>query len=142
MTRPVYTKTPESRMAGAERKIRFLERREQVPHGRGANVPYSVSGELEVADGNLRWYSRAKGSVASVHASVGTAPAGSGVTVQVNRNGTSIGTATIAAGGHIASFTPGSPDFAAGDWFTVDITAVGSSTPGSDLVVQLRMAGY
>jgi hypothetical protein len=141
MTRPVYTKTPESRMAGAERKIRFLERREQVPHGRGANVPYSVSGDLEVSDGNLRWYSRAKGTVATVHASVGTAPTGSGVTVQVNQNGSSIGTCTIAAGGHTATFTPAA-DYDSGDYFTVDVNAVGSTTPGSDLVVQLRMAGY
>jgi hypothetical protein len=33
MTRPVYTKTPESRMAGVERRLRFLERRSQIPEG-------------------------------------------------------------------------------------------------------------
>ena len=142
MTRPVYTKTPESRMAGAERQIRFLERREQVPHGRGANVPYCVSGALTVANGDLRWYARAKGSIAKVHAAIGTAPAGSGVTVRVNKNGTSLGTCTIAAGGHTATFIPGRPGLRRRS------TTSPSTSPlwlddgqAPNLVVQLRMAG-
>lgn len=101
-------------------------------------IPYSVSGVLTVANGGLRWYALTDGTISLVHASVGTAPTGSGVTVRVNRNTTSLGTVTIPAGAHTNTFVPASPAYTAGDYFTVDVTAIGSSTPGSDLVVQVR----
>jgi hypothetical protein len=101
-------------------------------------IPYSVSGPLAAATGGLRWYAPTDGTITLVHVSVGTAPAGSGITVQVNRNGTSLGTVTIPVGSHTNTFTPASPAYVAGDYFTVDVTAVGTTTAGSDLVVQLR----
>ena len=102
-------------------------------------VAYSVSGELEIADGGLRYYALADGTITLVYVSVGTAPSGSGVTVRVNRNGSSIGTTTIAAGANTNSFAPAAA-YVTGDYFTVDVTAVGSSGPGADLVVELQTA--
>jgi hypothetical protein len=98
-------------------------------------IPYAFAGSLSVVNGGLRWYAPADGSITLVHASVGTAPSGSGTTVRVNRNGSSIGSVTISAGNYSASFVPGSPGFSAGDYFTVDVTAAGGA---SDLVVHIR----
>ena len=138
----VYARTTDTRLAGAERKLRFLERRSQLPERHpdyaAEVIPYSVSGALTAHDGGLRFYALAGGRIRQVHVSVGTAPAGSGLTVRINRNGSSIGTVTIAAGDHTATFTPSPAGYSAGDYFTVDITAVGSSTAGSDLVVELQ----
>jgi len=109
----------------------------QLPLPRRATVviPYAVSGALTVANGALRWYAPAAGMITLVHASVGTAPGGGGTTVRVNVNGSSVGTATIAAGANSATFVPGSASFVAGDYVTVDVTAANGA---SDLVVQVR----
>jgi hypothetical protein len=90
-------------------------------------------------------YTEAAYQLESVRASVGTAPVGSAVIVDVNKNGVSIyGTPgnrpQIAAGtktgaGGVAS----GGSFVAGDIITVDIDAVGSTTPGSDLTVVVRL---
>jgi hypothetical protein len=97
-------------------------------------IPYSISGPLTVTDGTLRWYALTAGTILQVFASAGTG----GLTVRVNRNGASIGTATIPAGSNTAAFTPASPDYTAGDYFTVDVTAAG--TGAADLVVELQVA--
>jgi hypothetical protein len=97
---------------------------------------FSVPGARVVANGNARWYPPRPCSLTLAHAAVGTAPAGSGLTVRVKQNGVSIGTATIPAGSFTATFVPSVSSLAVGDYLTVDVTAVGSTTPGSDLVVQ------
>jgi hypothetical protein len=46
MTKPVYVKTQNTRLAGLERKVRFLERREQIPNGMdlgGDGIQFDVS---------------------------------------------------------------------------------------------------
>ena len=73
---------------------------------------------------------------------VKTAPSGAALTVTVNKNGSSIGTGTIADGatsGLGQSLSPTS--FSAGDYLTVDITQIGSSTAGEDLYINFRIAG-
>ena len=83
--------------------------------------------------------------IEEVYIEVKTAPTGSGITVDVNKNGTSIfnvtpaNRPTIAAGATTA--TSGAPDttaLAKNDQVTVDIDAVGSTTPGDDLTVMVR----
>lgn len=103
----------------------------------GFETLFNVAGALSTLTGNMRWYARFDGEITEVYVSVGTAPTGSGTTVRLNKNGSSLGTVTIAAGSNTNSFTPASPTFVIGDYFTVDITAVGSTTPGSDLDVQI-----
>lgn len=75
---------------------------------------------------------------------VGTAPTGSSLIVDVNKNGTTIYTtqanrpsiaASANAGGPGA--TPDVTTLAAGDYLTVDIDQVGSSVAGSDLTVSV-----
>lgn len=73
----------------------------------------------------------------SVYARCGTAPTGSALTVAVKRNGTQITTVSIAAGATSGSTTGLAIALAAGDVISYGITAIGSSTAGADIAVQL-----
>jgi hypothetical protein len=83
-------------------------------------------------------------TITEVYAYVKTAPVGESLIVDVNKNGTTIFTTQsnrpqISSGEN--SDTSGSPDVTAlvkNDKLTIDIDQVGSTTPGSDLVVLIR----
>lgn len=84
-------------------------------------------------------------SIVSVAARVGTAPVGANVVVNLKKNGTTIfdtpaDRPTIVDGTNSALVGSwGNTTLTSGDYITVDITQVGSTTPGSDLVVTLRV---
>jgi hypothetical protein len=107
---------------------------------------YSYPGELTVTPGTARIYNETARLMAlrQIRAAVGTSPAGASVVVDVKVNGVSIFTnpgdrPTISAGGNVAAITaPPRTLFLPGDYLTVDIAQVGSSTAGSDLTVQIR----
>lgn len=77
-----------------------------------------------------------------------TAPVGSSMILDVNKNGTSIWNTnqanrlTIVSGANDATdrTTFDTSSFVAGDYFTVDVDAVGSTTPGSDITVQVEVS--
>lgn len=107
---------------------------------------FSKAGDLAVATGTHRIYNDTGRTltIRAVRASVGTAPTGSSILIDVNVGGTTIFTTqsnrpTIAA----ASTTSGKvtnhnvTTIADGAYFTVDIDQVGSGTPGADLTVQI-----
>jgi len=111
--------------------------------------PFSKTGTLAVTTGTQRLYNDTGRTLTltAVRAAVGTAPTGSGVTVDVKKNGTTIFTTgtnkpTIAA--NAVTATAAGIDvtsWLAGDYLTVDITAVGSTTAGSDLTVTVTAEG-
>lgn len=68
---------------------------------------------------------------------VGTAPTGSGLTVEFNLDGSSIGTVTV-ADGETEGETDISEAATAEQILTFDVTAVGSSTAGSDIAIRVR----
>lgn len=94
--------------------------------------------ELPVPAGN--W------AINSVTIRTGTGPTGSALTVDVNKNGTTIftggtGRPSIAAGSKSnTSSAPAVNTLAAGDYLTVDVDAIGSTVPGSDLVVIINLS--
>lgn len=106
----------------------------------------SVAGSVAVGAGTHRIYNDTGVglTIRSVRASVGTAPVGAAIRVDVNVNGTSIFTTqgnrpSIAAGsntsGRVENMDVTSlPD---GGYLTVDVDAIGSTTAGSDLTVQI-----
>ncbi len=105
---------------------------------------FTKQGSLAIATGTLRLPIDGTYTVTGVRLMVGTAPVGADLIVDVNKNGTTIFTTqpnrpTITAGSN--SGGPGTaPDvtsLAAGDYLTIDIDQVGSSTAGSDLVVSV-----
>jgi hypothetical protein len=108
-------------------------------------ILYSAAGALSVQSGTHRVYLSHAYDLVSVRASVGTAPTGASLLVDVNRNGTTIfGTQanrpTVAAGTNTAlSGTASVSTYSSGDYFTVDIDQVGSTVAGSNLTVQIRL---
>lgn len=109
----------------------------------GGQITFSYPGPLAVGAGQARFYVTSAGAVTNVVASVGTAPTGSSVIVDVNKNGSTLFTTqaarpTIAASAFVdTSSVPAVTALAVDDWITVDIDQVGSTVAGSDLTVTI-----
>lgn len=111
-----------------------------------AFVPvFSIQGPLTVVAGTHRLYVEQSCTISSVRASVGVAPTGSSLIVDINKNGTTIyGTQanrpTITASGFTAlGGTASVTSLIAGDYLTVDIDQIGSTISGSDLTVVVTL---
>lgn len=124
-----------------------------VPIVRGRTGPslyyqiFSYTGSLATKTGNNRFYFDDATLIVSTRASVGTAPGGQAVIVDVKINGTSIFNVTPANRPTIAAGTTtdlgGTPDrqtLNPGDYLTVDIVQIGTTPPGSDLTVQVGLS--
>lgn len=103
------------------------------------------TGTLTVKTGAGRWYIAANATILSVQASVGTAPTGAAVIVDINKNGTTIFTTqtnrpTIAVSTNTSGLVSNMSvtALAANDYLTVDIDQIGSTVAGADLTVQIR----
>jgi hypothetical protein len=112
----------------------------------GVLFAFSKAGTLTTGVGTFRIYNDTGSTltIKAVRASVGTAPTGASIVVDVNVGGTTIFTTqanrpTITA----SNFTSGKvtnhnvTSIADGAYFTVDLDAVGSTIAGSDLTVQI-----
>ncbi len=110
------------------------------------HLDFSLPGALTVQDGTIRSYFGEAWSIIAVRASVGTAPVGASIILDVWKNGATIYTTaankpTIAAGANtVDAALPDVTSIAAGDYLTVNIDQVGSTTAGSDLVVEIVLA--
>ncbi|MFF4777622.1 hypothetical protein ACFY05_32825 [Microtetraspora fusca] len=112
----------------------------------GILFPFSRAGNLAVLTGTHRLYNDTgiALTIKAVRASVGTAPTGAAIVVDVRVSGTTIYSVpgnrpTIPAAGNTSgkntAFTTTTiPD---GGWFTIDIVQVGSTVAGADLTVQI-----
>lgn len=104
---------------------------------------FTIPGIVTTGAKNIRYYCETPRSVANVVVSVGTAPTGSSMIFDVNKNGTTIFTTqanrpSIAASGfYDGSSVPDVTSFAAGDYITIDVDQVGSSVSGSNAVVKI-----
>lgn len=105
---------------------------------------FAVPGTLTVGSIAVRLHAPQAGTISNVTATVGTAPTGASIIVDVNKNGTTIFTTqgnrpTITAGNQDdLSSTPDVTSFVLNDVFTMDLDQVGSTIAGSDLIVQVR----
>lgn len=107
---------------------------------------FSKSGVLTVGAGTHRFYINRNMTILSVRASVGTAPTGASILIDVHKNGTTIFSTqgnrpTIA----VSTFTDladaiNTTSLAQGDYLTVDVDQIGSTIAGSDLTVQIELA--
>lgn len=99
----------------------------------------TTPGKLSVFQGVTRSYQNESGQISLIHASVGIPSGGNSVDVTINKNGASIADCSIPAGEYFGTFVPPTPiPFVAGDYFTQDITQVGSpGSRGNTLVVKL-----
>lgn len=102
---------------------------------------FTLEGALSVASGTLRLYNASGESrtISKVFIAVDTAPTGSGITVDIHKNGTTIFTTqsnrpSIAAAANTGQTTTIEvPTWADGEYLTLDIDAVGSTIPGYNL---------
>lgn len=108
---------------------------------RTSYAAFSITGDLAVATGSHPFIFTRAATIVSVRAGVGTAPTGAAVIVDVNRNGTTIFTTQAnrpeiaASATDSGNETPDVTALSAGDALTVDVDAVGSGDPGSNLTV-------
>lgn len=109
-------------------------------------LPFSRSGALAVVVGQGRFYFPFAATILGVQASVGTQPTGSGVIVDVDKNGTTIFTTqanrpTISAATNVSAIkVPDITTYAIGDYMSVDVDQIGSTVSGSDLTVVIQYA--
>jgi hypothetical protein len=114
-------------------------------NGKTILPPLCITGNVTVQTGVARLYNDTgiPLSITKVRASVGTAPTGSSLDVDVRKNGTSIFgifKPRILAGANTGVQVPPATTFADGDYLTVDVTAIGSTLPGANLVVTIATA--
>lgn len=109
-------------------------------------LTWSVPGTLTVQNGVSQTPIPTGATIAGVLIRAATAPTGSSIIVDVNKNGSTIYTTvgnrpTIAVSTNVSSLAvPDIGTLSAGDYITVDIDQVGSTIAGSDLVVVLQFA--
>lgn len=107
---------------------------------------FAREGTLSVVTGRGRYRFPYDVTILGVSAAVDTAPTGSDLIIDVNKNGTTLYTTqanrpTISDGANdTAETTPDVTSVNAGDYVTVDIDQVGSSSAGADLTVFVRYA--
>jgi hypothetical protein len=109
-----------------------------------APATFTVPGTLVTGVGATTFYndSGSSLSISKVRASVGTAPTGSAVIVDVNLGGTTIFTTqanrpSIAASGTTATAVPDVTTWPDGTYLTLDVDAIGSTIAGANLTVQV-----
>lgn len=110
-------------------------------------VPFSQPGVLATGTGKFRWYNDTGATLTfvAVRASADTAPTGATITIDVNKDGTTIYTtqgnrpAIAISGNTIKSTNPDVTTIADGSYLSVDIDQIGSTIPGSDLSVTIVM---
>lgn len=102
-----------------------------------------LSGALTVSNSVLAFVAGQAGTITDLRAWLATGPTGSGVTLDVMKNGATIFTTQanrpfIGAGGQASSANlPDVTAFAKGDALSVNVVAIGSTTPGAGLAVSI-----
>lgn len=119
----------------------------QLPATMQSHV-FSSTGSIAVETGVHRLYNNRSTAwvIAGVRASVGTAPTGAAVIIDININGSTIFTTqanrpTIAAAAQDSGYVTNmnTTSVPAGSYMTVDIDQVGSTIPGANLTVQIEV---
>ena len=103
----------------------------------GFEKSYRYSGDLESNTGTLKLFLHRDCTLTELDLFVGTAPVGSDITLDLKKNGSSFATPSISDGTTENTGIATSVSFSTGDYITVDITQVGSTTSGSDLYAVL-----
>lgn len=107
-------------------------------------LTFTVSGSLITGTGQSRWYAPDALTINNVLVSVGTAPTGSSLIFDVNKNGTTVFTTqanrpTITASSNTdLTSAPDVTSLSAGDYLTIDIDQIGSTVAGANAVVQIK----
>lgn len=99
---------------------------------------FGIPGKLHPAIGTVRYYVGRRAVIEGAEASVGAAPKGSALVVDVRANNRSICRPQILPG-DVQATAAADHAVGPGDYLTVDIDHVGSKDPGRNLVVQIQL---
>jgi len=110
-----------------------------IAAGGGIEKDYRYNGILYPQNGSARLYMTSTTTLNEVIAYIEIAPSGGDVDLRLNKNGSSAATLTIADSSTTATITP-NISFVSGDYITVDITSVGTSTAGTNLYMVLKFS--
>lgn len=119
------------------------------PYSLDTILAFSQAGVVTNSVGAARIYNDSGRvlTIRGVRASVGSAPTGSSLVVDVKKNGVTIFTnianrPTIPAGTNTSGKVTAvdTPTFNIGDYFTSDVVQIGATLPGSDLTVQIWLS--
>lgn len=108
----------------------------------GGQYTFQISGYLAIQTGAAPdVVVDANRSVRDMYAIIRTAPVGGAVTLRINHSGRVYAILTIPAGQTTSNVVSGFglPPLTAGDSLSLDVTAVGLTSPGSDLNVIMRL---
>jgi len=99
----------------------------------------SQQGELAVHTGTARWYAPFNLTISDVIPNLRLS-ADADVSLHVRKNGTVVSSITIVAGTSTIDVTGANSTWTmvSGDYLTVDVTTVGNTSKGEDLVVQFK----
>lgn len=104
-------------------------------------IQFTIQGTVTVADDQTPyWVAPKNGTFTVAYARIKTAPTGQSLNMRVKKNGvavTGINTLNISAGAQSANATGLSISYVAGDYFSIDITQVGSTVAGADLTLAI-----
>ena len=101
---------------------------------------WEYKGTAEVATGTERSYIPRAATLNTADIFASTAPSGSAITVVIKKNGTSLTTITLPADSTSDLDNTINSSFVQGDYLTADITQIGSTTAGSDVVLNLKFS--
>jgi|SaaInlV_125m_DNA_1040241.scaffolds.fasta_scaffold06032_8 hypothetical protein len=107
--------------------------------GGGIEKDYRYNGILYPQNGSAKLYMTSTTTLNEVIANLEIAPSGGDVDLRLNKNGSSAATLTIADSSTTTTITP-NISFVSGDYITVDITSVGTSTAGTNLYMALKFS--
>ena len=107
--------------------------------GGGIEKDYRYTGILYPQNGSAKLYMTSATTLNEVIANLEIAPSGGDVDLRLNKNGFSAATLTIADSSTTTTITP-NISFVSGDYITVDITSVGTSTAGTNLYMVLKFS--
>lgn len=102
-------------------------------------VALSQPGVLKAFNGTTRWYPPFPATIQSIESIVGIAPNGGKITYVIKKNGTVIFTGTILSGINKNSPEVVSITLTTDDYLTVDVTEIGTTTAGSDLIIRMKV---
>lgn len=99
---------------------------------------YYKNQNLSVYTGTQRFYMQSASILKNVEAYIKTAPVGAAVNINIVKNGsTTIKSISIADGQYSSGANADTINLAKDDYLTVNVTQVGSTTPGADLYINL-----
>jgi hypothetical protein len=108
----------------------------------GGQFSFQITGYLAIQTGAAPLVIvDADQSVRDMYAVLIGPPSGAGVTLEINRNGSAYATLQFAAGAAVSNVVSGFglPALRAGDQLSLDVDGVGTTNPGSDLTVIMRL---